>query len=350
MAVVSVRELFDGREGETRNDATRRYTRRFLVKTNDTRDGPAVVAASLSVPQLFGRYLAGNDSDAGALVESVRPRSAGFCLWHVDVGYSSRSKDPDRVDPDPLNRAPVFRWGWAKYRKALERDANGRAIVNSARDPFDPPPEVDDDRRTLSVERYELFYNQELADAYHNAVNSDPFANEPPLAWRCLGITGELRPEGDQQVYLVRYEFERKRGGWRTYILDRGFRKRVAGKLVEIVGKRGGDLTAAVLLNGGGLPLEDAQTTLAANITADALIVPVASVANFTAETTFHILVDGEVMEVVVRDLANNAFTVVRGQQGTAAAPHLAGATVTQEPFYHEVQECPELPFGVFNF
>jgi len=70
------------------------------------------------------------------------------------------------------------------------------------------------------------------------------------------------------------------------------------------------------------------SSTLAGAIAAGATSLTVASAASFSTEGTFRILVDSEIM--LVTGVAGATFTVERGAEGTSAAAHSAGATVTQ--------------------
>jgi hypothetical protein len=70
-----------------------------------------------------------------------------------------------------------------------------------------------------------------------------------------------------------------------------------------------------------------AQSTLAGAISNVATTLTVASAAAFPTTGTFRIIVDSEIM--LVTGVAGAVFTVTRGAEGTAAAAHASGATVT---------------------
>lgn len=72
----------------------------------------------------------------------------------------------------------------------------------------------------------------------------------------------------------------------------------------------------------------NAESTLSGAITAGATSLTVVSAAAFPTAGNFTILVGSEIM--LVTGVAGTIFTLVRGQEGTSAAAHDAGATVQQ--------------------
>lgn len=70
-----------------------------------------------------------------------------------------------------------------------------------------------------------------------------------------------------------------------------------------------------------------AQTTLSGGITESATTLVVASALRFPTAGNFRILIGDELL--LVTEVADTTFTVLRGQEGTTAASHLMGATVS---------------------
>ena len=77
----------------------------------------------------------------------------------------------------------------------------------------------------------------------------------------------------------------------------------------------------------------------------------------FPTDGNFRILIDSEIM--LVTAVSTNTFTVVRGQEGTTAASHIDGATVThlltkgafERTLYDNVQRAYSgvVPYGIFD-
>jgi hypothetical protein len=70
-----------------------------------------------------------------------------------------------------------------------------------------------------------------------------------------------------------------------------------------------------------------AQSTLSAGISSGDLTLTLVSGTAFPSEGNFRIIIESEFIKVTAR--SGNVLTIVRGQEGTAAASHAGGSTVT---------------------
>lgn len=352
MAVVSVRELIRGREGEQDNKRQRRYTRTFRVTCSTPKDGPSVVMAAASVPSVYGAYSSGNDSDSGALAERISVKEDGFCQWIAEVTYSTFTPDPAQNEDDPTNRAPVMRWSSALYQVPVVEALDGTPIVNSAGDPFDPPIERDDKRMVLSYERYETTYSPALSVDYACAVNEDPFLGFAAGLARCNSIEAERHYEKGEWLWKVRYEFEFRREGWRARPLDQGFRYLDAAFKPQLIrDDKSSPVSSPALLTGDGLRLSEAKTTLTApGCDAVQTFIAVDSTAKF-GPAPFVVKIDSEYVLVQGFDAGPPLALdpVVRGYRNSTAAAHAGGVTAQQQPTYLEFQIYRELPFEPLN-
>lgn len=159
---------------------------------------------------------------------------------------------------DPLSRPPVISYGFGKYTKVWEEDADGKAIMNSAKQIFDPPLEEDDDRPIVTFVRNEAEFPFLLAVEYERAVNSDGWWGLDPGQAKIQSITGQPQKENDVEFYQVTYELELKRDGWDRKALDRGWAYRDANGKLQVI--KDDDLypsPTAVNLDGKGGLLED---------------------------------------------------------------------------------------------
>lgn len=351
MAVVECIELAKGRDGdfEARSRA-RRYTRRFRVRTSDGLDGPAVVQAYLSLPALYSTYTSGNDADTAALVESVRVTGVGFKLWEAEVTYSTITPDSGQNAENPLDRNPVVRWSSQSYQVPVVRDVNGRSILNSAGDPFDPPIEREEKRPLLSVERFEMLYSPALAQEYQYAINSDTFVGALAGYARCNAIDGDRHYEKNFYCWRVKYEFEFRREGFAAQPLDQGFRYLSSGVAIQAKDAQGSFANSPVLLNGAGGLLSAAETSLVGNVTIGQNPILVDDTSNFPT-VPYVIRIDSEEMLVTAAAASGSDFslTVTRAYNGTSQATHSNGAAVTMQPHYHSFPIHKSLPFSALG-
>jgi hypothetical protein len=70
--------------------------------------------------------------------------------WIVTAMWDTKPWD-DTDEESPLDREAKIEWSTIKYQKAIEKDRDGDAILNSAGDYFDPPPLKDVSRWTATV-------------------------------------------------------------------------------------------------------------------------------------------------------------------------------------------------------
>lgn len=256
MSVISVREL-PNRTAEVDEKSGRKYTRVFRVRTDDMADGP-IVAFAPGIPRRGDVYVDSNgnyDYWARCISGSVSPVGENPTTWEVTVHYSSQSPDaslrheyagnklgvpgagetkPGERSEDPLLRPPEVSWSHEDFRRSIltgdfinsatgEVDIEDAVIANSAGDPFDPPPEVDDAHLILTVVRNQPFYDPLLAFDYKNAVNSDTFLGFPPGVAKVREFTGQSAFENNKAFAKVTLRFEFRMEGWDLRLLDAGY-------------------------------------------------------------------------------------------------------------------------------
>lgn len=276
MAIVWVREDFEGRKASINFDVVRRYTRVFKVLTDNRRDDGGTVGIADGIPRLYTPYLAPNGTfDFGATVREVNPEPSPDTpfLWIVTVEYSSETsggkggEKRTRPDPsgqgqqpekNPLLRPPEVSWSGQKYRKPMPADIGGTPIVNPAGDPYDPPVEADDTRLTLTISRNEAAYNAAYFADFFDAMNEDDFWGFGPLKWKCNLINGSLQFEENTYYWRVTYEFGLRLETWDEQVVARGFHKKtnVAGTYTNaaILDPYGIPVSQPVLLDATGGP------------------------------------------------------------------------------------------------
>lgn len=256
MSVVYVEETFD-REGSHDSAWKRTYRRSFVVVTDDEDDGAKTVREGLPVA-IGNSFAAGNDVDEGSFCVLIRTQcvSADGLQWVATCEYGPY--DANEKPANPLERPIELSWDGAQFERIADIDADGKPIVNSAGDLFDPPVTIDDSRPILSITRNERYFDPDLADMFRDAVNLDEWFGFPPETVKVAKLVARLTKDQDiGYFYVVSYEFAINRDGWVRKILDQGFRELNGDGTATkaIVDKKGQPLSAASLLNGEGKKL-----------------------------------------------------------------------------------------------
>lgn len=200
--------------------------------------------------------------------------------WIVTAEYSSEplnQGDKDEVqEDDPTLRPARIKWSTNKYLKAVDRDINGKAIVNSVGDYFDPPVELDRSHWTVTVQK-NLSWVPSWVTAFDNAINSRSFQIQgitfDALTCRIDELEiSEPQEQNDIEFVVLTYKIEYRQEGYKVKVLDQGFRKffgAVNPKIVKATSDDGSDVTSPVLLNGSGYQLSNPSPATAVYLSFD---------------------------------------------------------------------------------
>ena len=243
MAVESVIESFEQTEGELNTQEAR--ASRFYDVVFDGSEEPshreflACLAndGSKAVPRVGSRH----PYSPWVYVTGVRARQkTGPMNWMVEVIYSTRpvQSGEEIINPfvNPLDQPWEVEWTFVTSNEAIDRDVNGKPIMNSAGESFDPPITKDIQDLVLRVVRNEAYYNAAVAADYIGSINRDWFKGFAPGMVRCTDCSGRLMRSANMVYWQVSYEFQMRTEkdsetneviGWRRRILDQGFRELV---------------------------------------------------------------------------------------------------------------------------
>lgn len=280
--VSSCHEVFGSRDFDVSlNEQGRqvtRHTRTFQVILNSGGSGADAAAAGAVLAQA---PLRSEHPEAPlARAKSLRGRSESDDdkKWFVDVEYDTDTPSQDEHDqehPDnPLDEPWEVDFDFEQFGKPLDRDADGNAVTNSADEPFDPAPEVDDGRLVLRITRNEAEYPTATALAYKNKVNSDTFYGAPAGYVKAKPIRGTRQTKRLQDgqllsYYRVSYEFHFRGSDeedWDAHLLDQGYRELVdmggaIGQVyLNITDRDDMPLNQPTLLDGAGAKLPHGGT------------------------------------------------------------------------------------------
>jgi hypothetical protein len=239
------------------DSADQPYRRPILAKTAS--DGTTSIPARYSRhPTSSGLYVIDKDVDA-----------IGPYLFRVVVGYGVRSSrgssEPFDPEQNPLEQPMQVEWDHEPIAEQIDIDLDGKPIVNSADERYDPPLQENVYDTVLTIRRNEPSYSPVVADQYINATNEDPWWVFAPGTVLCTRFRGSERRWADLVYYEVQYQFKFRFDGWLRRLPDMGRREYLGadddGKpdYQPILTKTGQPVAEPVFLDGSGLRLSDAD-------------------------------------------------------------------------------------------
>lgn len=267
MSIVYVKNL-PGREADWGMANDRTFRRSWLVLT-DTRyqfegqllaDG--IAAGYLPVP-----FLSTHPNDATYLCKRLRGRQErnSPLHWIVDADFDTKPWGDEEEEKPPLDRRARIRWSTTKYQKALEKDINGKGIVNSAGMPFNPPPLKDTSRWTATVTKNLALvppYVLDLPDKLNSGSFTLGGVTVAPKVAKIMAINiGELQVEQDQEFYSFQYTLEFDPiDKWKGKYLQQGILQKSGSDRIPCIDKHGQPVRSPVPLDSAGAQLSNPTT------------------------------------------------------------------------------------------
>lgn len=157
----------------------------------------------------------------------------------ITADYSSepitQQEKNQTEEPNPLDRPPSIKWKTNKYTKAIYKDVDGNAIVNSAGEFFDPPPEVELFRWCASVSS-----NVEAVPEFILEFGKGGPINDSEFTIQGLTVSEGIARVTDFDIsdkqtaqvgedtvsyYVFSYSLEFRDEGWKLSLLDQGLRQ-----------------------------------------------------------------------------------------------------------------------------
>lgn len=279
MSVVSVNEIHTGRGIVKDDKGVRRATRAWLLTTSDPYDEAVVIEASGSIVQRGQAYVTANATDLNLSVRKIdiKQNADSRLHWTITAEYSDERKTSKDKEPNPLLRETDITHSASAYQKVAETAVNDNsgdsdygtetAILNSARQPFVPPPQVDDTRYTLTFAKNFSSYDAATGYGYTNSVNDGTYFGADARTLKIASIdvppkiTETVDGIGDVEYYRVTVAMEFRPETWDLSILDRGYYSlSTGGVLSEINTTDGQPFAEPQLLNGSGAVLASTGT------------------------------------------------------------------------------------------
>lgn len=260
----------DGRAGSIDVDFKREYTVKYLVRTDDRKDGPSVVRTAFGIPNVGDIYTPGNDFDPQAIVTNKRVSQAGSPWeWEVDVTYSTDVKEEPEQPESPLDEPPRISWGFQDrrilvpgyYSEAQAPDLTQNyqlGVTNSAGELFDPQPEMDISEPVLTISKNVATIDQAQFFSLANCVNSDNFYGAEPRQLRLKPPSAESAYDKTIGVYWqVTYGFVFKWDTWDIQVLNQGTYYVNGGWKYDFKTRTGAGFVGLLTSTGGALNHND---------------------------------------------------------------------------------------------
>jgi hypothetical protein len=226
---------YDGESPESREsddtDGVKTYSREYKFTASSQSDDEATLLAHASAPQ----YGSVHPNDSGAWVNSRKGKcTTGYVDWRLFVTWSSKRE----LAVDPTTEPAIITVSTEQFQKVADKDTDGKAICNSAGDPFDPPYMMDDSRRVIHVSKNMSGHPAWLLD-YQDMVNSDSFSIKGVTYAAGVGklqrvTIGEDQTRNGVPFVVVQLEIHCQREGWHLEPLDAGFRQLAYDGLTRI--------------------------------------------------------------------------------------------------------------------
>lgn len=262
MSVTSVKELI--KRNGSYDGTSQSHVRSWEIVVNSKYDNSVTIGNALigtSLPNLFYTH----PNNIFLTTRSLKIAQSKGLIWIATATYSSaplsQSERERAEESNPLDRTVKIAWAAAEYEKAMVKDKDEKAIVNSAGDYYDPVPSVPWERLSFSF-RQNFTGPQTWMIDYINSVNASDIS--------ILGISitaGNARfvqPSGSEEqeengviYHETAWNIEADVQTWQLELLDEGLREKSGTDRIAIVDGTSTAVTSPALLDGSGAVLAD---------------------------------------------------------------------------------------------
>jgi hypothetical protein len=276
MAITSVERVWSGETFSDELSGAREYEIQYRVHSNDPEELAVTVRNHPDIAAKGSAF----EGDPEAICtgrRATRPDNSRL-IWDVTAAFAVQ-ENPGQDNDNPLNDPVQIRWTSSLYTRPVIRDNDGDAIVNSAGDFFDPPPEKTFVMWTANIQ-FNVSARPAGIRAYAGAVNNDAITIDgDAIAARRARVMGlditEYQYRNDIPFKTVTVAIDclddDDPDGFDLVLLDQGFRTKVAGVLKDILiedeDNEWARPSSPVLLNGAGGQLGDPSPSSAVFLT-----------------------------------------------------------------------------------
>jgi hypothetical protein len=272
MAIVNVIETAANRGVSGRVRESSRYTRSFMVKTDNPAEPMANVMAAVGIQ--VGYY---HPEDTSVIATEFDCKPTGDLLmfevvWSYEAPPASDTLEnggtqpPPPTDPDnpggrPVLTLPADVWSGGTSVTAVPcfKDRFGDIMKNTAGTPI-PELQMDYAFATLQLTRcFGDFTALQPVFSYTNQINSAPWAGGAAGTWKCQGGSWSRETQANDGTTLTFYKcqltFAYDARGWLIEQVNVGFQKLENGERVPIKDSDGNYVSEPAALDLAGQPI-----------------------------------------------------------------------------------------------
>jgi hypothetical protein len=228
------------------------------VISDDPLESRSAVGSATGIPPKYS--LLAEDTSCWCRHASIARIDASRLIWLVTVEFSNAPQEKQEQEkdeePNPISRPARVRWTSSNVMRPIEKDIRGKAIVNSAGDYFDPPPEVEVAVWAAHVQKNFAAIPSWLL-SYANVKNVEPFVIggltvAAGIAKVSEMAISELQKENNIEFYELSFSIRFEEAlGWDLSLLDQGLHAFYGDDKLKIK-LNDEDVAAPVLLDGAG--------------------------------------------------------------------------------------------------
>lgn len=209
-----------------------RNTRRFCVLTDSPTEKETAVVKASGIPRHGSKH-----PTYWSIVDSIRATKDEEqpTVWWVDVSYKGISlDDKERGAPETSSlerkfwEPPKIRIGTVQYQEPFTRDVEGKPVVNTVGDQFDPLPTRIASYLSVTISRYEPDNRYVNLPKFLQTVNQGRFWGCPQDCVLLYDADAERTFDADMRVFYwhATYVLHVKPDGWQKSILNQGFHEK----------------------------------------------------------------------------------------------------------------------------
>lgn len=198
------------------------YQRTYILSSTDIAENEYDVGSHPSLPYIGEVH----DVDTAAFCYDLEVKqTAGYVGWEVTAFWSTEWELAQVPTDDPA----IIEWDSEQFQKVAVFDRNGRAILNSAGDFFDPPIMMDDSRRLCMIQK-NLAVVPSWILSYKDAINIAGFTVDGlSVAAETAKVqavrVGSIQSRNGTTFRTVSLTLCIDEDGWDLSPLDQGFRQ-----------------------------------------------------------------------------------------------------------------------------